>query len=128
LIEHAKKIENLEIDMKDVHAVCGVKGRAPVVDAALLAHFVTRILHVVIGKGNNALDNFAAELQAAAEGHAEEHCNTEKQEEVLAMKAHQDAKDDLAQLNTLTLECEKDMAQQWKRNDLSGADQVIVET
>jgi hypothetical protein len=26
LIEHAKKIENLEIDMRDVQAVCGVKG------------------------------------------------------------------------------------------------------
>jgi hypothetical protein len=84
------------------------------------------MLHVVIGKGNNVLDNFVAELQAAAEGHSEEHCDAKKQE-VLAMKAHQDAKDDLAQFNMLTSEYEKDMKRQWRRNDLSEADRVILE-
>ena len=88
--------------------------------------FRSAVLHTVIGKGNNVLDNCMSESQAAAEGHTAEHHVTEKQE-AEAMKAHQDAKDELAQFNMVTSECEKDLKRQRKRNDLSDADRAIVE-
>ena len=88
--------------------------------------FRSAVIHMVIGKGNNVLDNCMSELQAAAEGHTAEHHVTEKQE-AEAMKAHQDAKDELAQFNMVTSEHEKDLKRQRKRSDLSDADRAIVE-
>jgi hypothetical protein len=58
LTEHAEQIANQQINAKDIRAVCGVRGK-PVFDALLLRHFITPILHLTIGKGNNVLENYA---------------------------------------------------------------------
>ncbi len=42
LKEHARKIENNEINTKDVQAVCGVRGK-PIFDAIPLSNFITPI-------------------------------------------------------------------------------------
>jgi hypothetical protein len=51
-----------------------------------------------------------------------------RKQEAEAMKARQDAKDELAQFNMVTSEHEKDLKWQRKRSDLSDADRAIVET
>jgi hypothetical protein len=67
LMEHAERITNQLVNTKDIRAVCGVRGK-PMFDALPLKHFITPVLHLTIGKGNNVLENYVAELQAAAEG------------------------------------------------------------
>jgi hypothetical protein len=80
LKEHARKIEVNEINTKDVQAVCGVRGK-PIFDAIPLSHFITApILHMTISKGNNVLDNYVAEMQAAAEGYSDEYYLAEKEQ------------------------------------------------
>jgi hypothetical protein len=80
LKEHARKIEDNEINTKDVQAVCGVRGK-PIFDAIPLSHFITApILHMTISKGNNVLDNYVAEMQAAAEGYSDEYYLAEKEQ------------------------------------------------
>jgi hypothetical protein len=71
LTEHAERIANKEINRKDIQEVCGVIGK-PIFDAVPLTHFITSILYLTIGKGNNVLDNYIAKLQAAAEGLTED--------------------------------------------------------
>jgi hypothetical protein len=44
LTEHSQKVEDQEINTKDAHAVCGVKGGGVIFDAAPLSHFVTPVL------------------------------------------------------------------------------------
>ena len=61
LAEHAERIANQQINNKDIRAVCGARGK-PVFDAIPLRHFITPILHLTIGKGNNVLDNYVAKL------------------------------------------------------------------
>jgi hypothetical protein len=123
LTEHAERIANQQVNTKDIRAVCGVRGK-PVFDA--LKYFITPVLHLTIGKGNNVLENYVAELQAAAEGYTDEYYAAEK--EVVQTKIAQlQAKDELAQFNMVTLEYEKDIKQQSKRNTLSDANRVIVE-
>jgi hypothetical protein len=69
LREDAEEIDNGSVNhTKDTRAVRGVRGN-PVFDALLLSHFIMPVLHLTIGKGNNVLDNYVAELQAAAEGY-----------------------------------------------------------
>jgi hypothetical protein len=125
LKEHARKIENNEINTKDVQAVCGVRGK-PIFDAIPLSNFITPILHMTIGKGNNVLDNYVAEMQAAAEGYSDEYYAAEK-DQVLTTAAHLHAKEELAQFNMVTLEYEKDLKRQQRRNTLSVEDRLIVE-
>ncbi len=61
LKEHARKIKDNKINIKDVQAVCGVRGRL-IFDAIPLSYFITPILHMTIGKGNNVLENYVAEM------------------------------------------------------------------
>jgi hypothetical protein len=52
LIEHAKKVDNQEINMKDIHTVCGSRMAKLIFNAIRLSHYTTPILHLTIGKGN----------------------------------------------------------------------------
>jgi hypothetical protein len=100
LIEHAQKMQNQEINVdEDVHAVGGVKA-TPVFATTPLSHFITPVLHACIGKeGNNVLDNFVAELQAAAEG-CTGVCHADEVQEAQATKARLGAEEELAQFKT----------------------------
>jgi hypothetical protein len=126
LAEHAERIANQQINTKDIRAVCGARGK-PVFDAIPLRHFITPILHLTIGKGNNVLDNYVAELQAAAEGYTDDYYAAERAE-VQTTAAHLYAKEQLAQFTMVMSEYEKDLKRQQKRNTLSDADRVIVES
>jgi NAD(P)H-hydrate repair Nnr-like enzyme with NAD(P)H-hydrate epimerase domain len=90
-------------------------------DALPSKYFITPVLHLTIGKGNNILDNYVAELQAAAEGYTDKYYAA-KNAEVQTKIAQLQAKDQLAQFNMVMLEYEKDLNQQSKRNMLSDAD------
>jgi hypothetical protein len=120
LTEHAEHIANQQINTKDIRAVCGVRGK-PIFDALPLRHFITPILCVTIGKGNNVLDNYVAELQAAAEGYTDNNSAAEIAE-VKTMAVHLHAKEQLAQFTMVMSEYKKDL---W-RNTLSDADRVIA--
>jgi hypothetical protein len=124
LKKHARKIANNEINMKDVQAVCGVRGK-PIFDAIPLHHFITPILHMTIGKGNNVLDNYLAKMQAAAEGYSDEYYVAEK-EEVRTLAEQLNAKEELAQFNMVTLEYEKDLKREQRRKTLPDAHRLIV--
>jgi hypothetical protein len=126
LAEHAARIENGEINRKDVQAVCGVRGK-PIFDAIPLTHFIAPQLHMTIGKGNDVLNNYVAELQAAAEGFTDEYYVLEKLEGQ-ATAAHLNAKDQLAQFNMVTSEYEKDLKREQRRATLSDDDRLIVES
>jgi hypothetical protein len=125
LTAHAEQIANQEINTKDICAVCSVRGK-PVFDTIPLKHFITPVLHLTIGKGNNVLDNFVAELQAAIEGHTDNYYAAEKAE-VITKIAQEHAKEELASFNMVMLEYEKDLKRQSKRNTLSYVDRLIVE-
>jgi hypothetical protein len=73
LKEHARKIENDEINTKDIHTVCGVRGK-PIFDDIPLRRFITPILHhnMTIGVVEDIVA-YVAELQAAAEGYSDEY-------------------------------------------------------
>jgi hypothetical protein len=126
LTEHAERIANEEINTKDIQEVCGVRGK-PIFDSIPLTHFITPILHLTIGKGNNVLDNYIAELQAAAEGFTEDYYALEKAA-VQTTAAQLEAKYQLAQFNMVTSEYEKDLKRQQRRNTLSDEDRLIVES
>ena len=78
LKEHASKIENGETNVNNVQAVCGVR-EAPVFDAIDVDHYVIPSLHLLIGKGDDGLDNFFLEIQAAAESYTAEYHLAEKE-------------------------------------------------
>jgi hypothetical protein len=124
LTEHAKRIANHQINTKNIHAVCVVRGKL-IFDALLLRHFITPILYVTIGKGNSVLDNYVAELQATAEGYTDDY-HAAKIAEVKTMAVHLHAKEQLAQFTMVMSEYEKDFQWQQQRNTLSYADQGIV--
>jgi NAD(P)H-hydrate repair Nnr-like enzyme with NAD(P)H-hydrate epimerase domain len=63
---------------------------------------------MTIGKGNNVLDNYVAEMQAAAEGYSDEYYLAEK-EQAVTTTAQLQAKEELAQFNMVTLDYEKDL-------------------
>jgi hypothetical protein len=65
------QIDNQQVNRKDIHEVCGDRGK-PIFEAIPIRHFITPILHLTIGKGNNVLDNYIAKLQANAKGYADE--------------------------------------------------------
>jgi hypothetical protein len=110
LREHAERIANGSVDSKDIRAVCGVRGK-PVFDALPLRHFITPILHLTIGKGNNVLENYVAEMQAAAEGYSAEYYTAEKAE-VSTRVAHVRAREELGEFNMVISEYEKDVKRQ----------------
>jgi hypothetical protein len=124
LTEHAEQIANQQINAKDIRAVCGVRGK-PVFDALPLRHFITPILHLTIGKCNNVLENYVAELQAAAEGYTDKYYAA-KIEEAQTMAVHLHAKEQLTQYTMVMSEHEKDLKRQQKRKMLSDTDRVIV--
>jgi hypothetical protein len=72
------------------------------------------------------LDNYVAELQAAAEGYTDDYYAAEKAETTTKI-AQLQAKDELAAFNMVTSEYKKDLKRQSKKNTLSDADRVIVE-
>jgi hypothetical protein len=127
LKKQATRIENGDINPKDIQAVCAVRGK-PIFDAIPLTHFILPILHFTIGKGNNVLDNYVQEMQAAAEGYTEEYYVAEKDEvQTTAVQLH--AEEELARFNmVLTSEYEKDLKRQQKRNTLSDDNRLIVES
>jgi hypothetical protein len=94
LKEHARKIKNDEINTNDIHEVCGVRGQ-PIFDAIPLWRFIMAILHLTIGKGNNVLDNYVAELQAAAEGYSAE-CYAAEKDKAQTTAAQLHVKEELA--------------------------------
>jgi hypothetical protein len=100
-------IANQEINTKDIHAFCGVRGK-PVFDTIPLKHFITLVLHLTKGKGNNVLDIFVAELQAATEGYTNNYYAAEKAE-VITKIAQEHAKEELASFNMVMSEYEKDL-------------------
>jgi hypothetical protein len=63
---------------------------------------------LTIGKGNNVLDNYVAELQAAAEGYMDDSYAAEKAE-VVNKIAQLHAKDELVAFNMVMSEYEKDL-------------------
>jgi hypothetical protein len=77
LKEHARKIKDNKVNIKDVQAVCGVEGKL-IFDAIPLSHFITLVLHLTIGKGHNVLDKYVAKMQAAAEGYSAKHFMAEE--------------------------------------------------
>jgi hydroxylamine reductase (hybrid-cluster protein) len=103
-----------------------VKG-VPVFNAIALQHYITPILHLTIGKGNNVLDNYVAELQAVAEDSTDEHYALEKAE-AQATATQLDVKDELTRFNMVTSKYEKDLKQQQQRRTLSDEDQLIVKS
>jgi hypothetical protein len=120
LTEHARKIDNNEINTKDVQAICGgVRGK-PLSDAIPLSHFITPILHMTIGKGNNVLDNYVAEMQAAAKGYSDKYYAA-KRDKAQTTAAQLHVKKELTQFNMVMLKYEKDLKQEQKRNTLSDA-------
>jgi hypothetical protein len=125
LIDHAEAVENGDINMKDVHAVCGARTK-PIFDAIPLGNFITPILHLTIGKGNNVLDNYVAELQAAAEGFGDNYYAAEKVE-ARAKMAYDDAREELAQFNMVNAEYEKDLKRQNNNINLTDEDQLVLE-
>jgi hypothetical protein len=124
LAEHAWRIKNKEINKKDKQIVCGVRGE-PGFNAIQLQHYLAPILHLTIGKGNNALNNYVAKLQAMAEGYTDEYYALEKAK-AQAAAAQLDAKDKLPRFNMVTLEYEKELKRQQKRRALSDEDRLIV--
>jgi hypothetical protein len=125
LTAHAEQIANQEINTKDIRAICGVRGK-PVFDTTPLKYFITPVLHLRIIKGNNVLDNFVAELQAAAKGYTDDYYAVEKAE-VVTKIAQEHAREELASFNMVMLEYEKDLKQQSKRDTLSDVDRLIME-
>jgi hypothetical protein len=107
LHEHAERIANGAVSEKDVRAVRGVRGK-PVFDALPLSHFITPVLHLTIGKVNNVLENYVAELQAAAEGYSADYYADEKAE-VSTRMAQLRTKDALAEFNMVISKYEKDV-------------------
>jgi hypothetical protein len=110
LTAHVEQIANQQINTKDICAVCGVRGE-PVFDTIPLKHFIMPVLHLTIGKGNHVLDNFVAELQAAAEGCTDDHYAAEKAE-VVTKIAQEHAKEELASFNMVMSEYKKDLKRQ----------------
>jgi hypothetical protein len=104
LREHAERIANGSVNVKDACAVCGVRGK-PVFDAVPLKHFIT------IGKGNNVLENYVGELPAAAKGYTADYYASEKAE-VSSRMAQLHAKDELAEFHMVISEYEKDIKRQ----------------
>ena len=109
LTAHAEQIANQQINTKDIRAVGGVRGE-PVFNTIPLKHFITLVLHLTIGKGNNVLENFVAELQAAAEGYTDDYYAAEKAE-VVTKIAQENSKEELASFNMVMSEYEKDLKQ-----------------
>jgi hypothetical protein len=65
--------------VNDVQAVCGVR-EAPVFEDAIdVYHYIIPSLHLLIGKGNDGLDNFFSKIQAAAESYTAENHLAEKE-------------------------------------------------
>jgi hypothetical protein len=81
LKEHGHKIEDNEINTKDVQGVFWCQGK-PIFYTIPLSHFITPILHMTIGKGNNVPDNYGAEVQAAGECYCDEYYLAEKEQAV----------------------------------------------
>ena len=125
LKEHSPKIKNDKINTKDIHTVCGVRGKL-IFDAIPLRRFITPILHSTIGKGNYVLGNYIAEWQAAAEGYSDEYYAAEKGE-ARTLAEQLNAKEELARFNMVTLEYEKDLKRQQRRNTLPDAHRLIIE-
>ena len=72
------------------------------------------------------MDNYVAELQAAAESYTDDDYAAKKAERATKI-AQLQAKDELAAFNMVTLDYKKDLKQQSKRNTLSDADILILE-
>jgi hypothetical protein len=125
LLEHAQRVENNNINKKDAQAVCSVRG-VPVFEATPLQRYITPVLHLTIGKGNNALDNYVAELQEMAEGYTDEYYALKKSWSSSHGCSTGCIKDELAQFNMVILEYEKDLKWQQKRRTLSDRDRLIV--
>jgi hypothetical protein len=102
-----EQIANQQVNTKDIHTVCGVRGK-PVFDALPLKHFIMPVLHLMVGKGNNVLHNYVAEFQAAAEGYTDG-CYSAEKAEVVTKIAQLHAKDELAAFNMVMLEYKKDL-------------------
>jgi NAD(P)H-hydrate repair Nnr-like enzyme with NAD(P)H-hydrate epimerase domain len=82
---------------------------------------------LTIGNGNNVLDNYVSEMQAAAEGYSDEYYAAEKEEaQTTAAQLH--AKEELARFNMVTFEYKKDLERQQKTNLLSDNNRFIVES
>jgi hypothetical protein len=117
LKEHASKIENGETNVNNVQAVCGVR-EVPVFDAIDVDHYVIPSLHLLIGKGNDGLDNFFLEIQAAAESYTAEYHLAEK--EVVQIAAElEGTRGDLGRFNTIHREYKKDLKQTKRQRNLS---------
>jgi hypothetical protein len=80
LTEHTEQIANQQINAKDIRTLCGVRGKPVFDDLLPLRHFITPILHLTIGKGNNVLENYMAKLQATAEVYTDKYYAAEIEE------------------------------------------------
>jgi hypothetical protein len=76
---------------------------------------------LTIGKGSNVLDNYVAELQAAAEGYSDK-CYAAEKDKAQTTAAQLHVKEELIRFNVVALEYKKGLKQQEeKRNMLSDA-------
>ena len=124
LCQHAIRIESGDIDIRKAREVCGVKER-PVFDCIAVENYITPCLHLTIGKGNDSLDNFVAEMQSAAEGFTPEYLLAEK-EFVGKSAVVQECKESLGRFNTINKEYEKELKIQKRKSSISPDDREIV--
>jgi hypothetical protein len=73
LAEHAGELVGSETARERM----GVKTR-PVFESIPISHYITPILHITIGKGNDILTSFIEEMQAAAEGYTDGYIEAQK--------------------------------------------------
>jgi hypothetical protein len=111
--------------VNDVQAVCGVR-EAPVFDAIDVDHYIIPSLHLLIGKGNDGLDNFMSEIQAAAETYTAKYHAAEKEMVRIAAEL-EDSQEDLGRFNTIHREYEKDLKLTERRQTISEEVRSTVE-
>jgi hypothetical protein len=74
LTEHAEKLDGSETRRERM----GVK-TSPVFQSIPISHYITSILHITIGKGNDVLESYILEMQAAAESYTDGYVEAQKQ-------------------------------------------------
>jgi hypothetical protein len=72
--EHAGNLEGSETARERM----GVK-TSPIFESIPISHYITSILHITIGKGNDILESFIVEMQAAAESYTDGYIAAQKE-------------------------------------------------
>ena len=60
----------------------------PVFKSIPVSHYITPILHITIGKGNNILEHFINEMQAVSESYTDEYVSSHRYIETTSISLH----------------------------------------